>query len=229
MFSRYAIFATFPPGPLSDALAAWLGWDSAAGQVRAQPDLPVDIARLTERPRKYGAHGTIKAPFRLAPGADATALNAALRAHCANRGPVDLGRLKPARFHRFFALTPAADIPDLDRLAAETVAGLDAFRAPSTAAELDKRRRAPLTPRQEEHLGRWGYPHVMRDFSFHVTLTGPVPEPQIAQVETALAAHLGPYLKSPLRLDALTLLGEHAETGFFHVIDRIPLGPREAG
>ena len=70
---RFAIYYAPRGGAFADAAAAWLGWDLTRGRAVAQPDLPglVDLpglADLTAEPRKYGFHGTIKPPFRLAGG-----------------------------------------------------------------------------------------------------------------------------------------------------------------
>ena len=68
-FDRYAIYFT-PQGSLAEAGAAWLGWDLARGRTVAHPDVAgLDVAALTETPRKYGLHATIKPPFVLAEGA----------------------------------------------------------------------------------------------------------------------------------------------------------------
>ncbi|HBR36147.1 MAG TPA: phosphonate metabolism protein, partial [Sulfitobacter pontiacus] len=64
MFKRYAIYYTPPPGDFARRGAVWLGWDVQAGEAVAHPDIEgLDIAKLTQRPRKYGLHGTVKAPF----------------------------------------------------------------------------------------------------------------------------------------------------------------------
>ncbi|WP_408636195.1 DUF1045 domain-containing protein [Primorskyibacter aestuariivivens] len=222
--SRYAIYATFPPGPFGDALSAWLGWDSLTGQDKPHPDLPLPVAEITKRPRKYGAHGTIKAPFRLASGRTDTELRAALRAFCLGQPPVSLPGLEIARLGRFLALVPAAPCPALDALAAATVAGLDEFRAPPDEADLARRRNARLTPRQDANLTRWGYPHVMEDFRFHITLTGPLKPDIVPDVQAALTDYLRQFLEQPMRIDALSLMGEDARTGHFHVLEREPLG-----
>ena len=41
-------------------------------------------------------------------------------------------------------------------------------------AELARRRAGGLTPRQDELLQRWGYPFVLEEFRFHMSLTGPL-------------------------------------------------------
>ena len=70
VYSRYGIYAV-PKGALFATGSAWLGWDSAAGRPVPHPDLaglPAPAETLTATPRKYGIHGTIKPPFRLAEG-----------------------------------------------------------------------------------------------------------------------------------------------------------------
>ncbi len=224
-YHRYAIYVTPRPGQLAGFGAAWLGWDATAGVPcphPALPGLPRPVAEITAAPRRYGFHGTIKPPFRLAEGRDAGALAEALAAFCAVTGPALLPGLDLARLGRFLALVPAGGTSGLDALAAAVVAGFDAFRAAPDPAELDRRRTQRLTTRQEALLQRWGYPHVMEEFRFHMTLTGPLPPAELAAVEAALGPILAPLLPAPFPIDALTLLGEDGE-GRFHQITRVPL------
>lgn len=223
MFTRFAIYYTPEPGtPLSDFGAQWLGWDSAKGVACAHPQADVDVAQITETPRKYGFHGTMKPPFRLAEGHTAQALCDALEALCADAAPVALEALTLARLGRFLALVPAGDAARLAALAGRTVQELDPFRAPPGGAELAKRRARPLTPAQEAHLQQWGYPYVLDQFRFHMTLTGPLDTSQADQAEAALAAPLAALDLAPYVIDALTLLGED-DTGKFHQIHRYAL------
>jgi putative phosphonate metabolism protein len=224
-YHRYAIYVTPRPGPLAGFGAAWLGWDAASGAPcphPALPGLPRPVAEITAAPRRYGFHGTLKPPFRLAAGCEAGALAAALAAFCAGTGAVSLAGLDLARIGRVLALCPVGGTDALDALAAAVVARFDPFRAPPDAAELDRRRAQRLTTRQEAMLQRWGYPHVMEEFRFHMTLTGPLPPAELAAVEAALAPVLAPLLPAPFPIDALTLLGEDRE-GRFHQIARLPL------
>ena len=92
VFTRFAVYYAPEPGPLADFGAAWLGWDATAGSARAHPDiagLPRPVAEITQTPRKYGFHGTVKPPFRLAPGSTPEALAA------------DLGMSVSSFHHRF--------------------------------------------------------------------------------------------------------------------------------
>lgn len=224
MFKRYAIYYTPKTGaPLADFGAAWLGWDSANGSACAHPDVAgLDIETVTETPRKYGFHGTIKPPFRLADGQTVDELNDALAALCRTAEPVMLESLELARLGRFLALVPTGDASLLGALAARAVQELDMFRAPPTEAELAKRRAAQLTAEQDAHLLRWGYPYVLDQFRFHLTLSGKLDQSTIAQSEAALRPALERLALSPYRVDGLTLLGED-QNGMFHQIHRYAL------
>lgn len=221
MFQRYAVYYT-PVGALAEVGAAWLGWDSASGMTVPHPCFPdIDLVAATETPRKYGLHGTIKPPFFLADGMEATALSQELEALCGNLAAVTTGPLELRRLGGFFALTPTGNQSALARLAACVVTKLDHFRAPPSPEEVEKRRKAQLTPQQEKNLSDWGYPYVMEEFRFHITLTGRI-KGNDAPIMSALQAQMSPVLGTPFELDTLTLLGQ-ADTGMFHVISRIPL------
>ena len=228
-YSRYAVYFTLPQGALSAFGAAWLGWDAVQGKALAAPDvsgLPKPAHEITATPRKYGLHGTIKPPFRLvegmAEGTDAAGLKAALEDFCAGQAPVVLEGLHLSRLGHFLALTPEGDQSALAALAGAAVKALDAFRAPPAEAELARRRKSGLTERQEAYLLQWGYPYVMEEFRFHITLSGRLSPQEAQAVETALAPHLAPLLPRPFTVDALTLCGE-SEDGRFHELHRIAL------
>lgn len=223
-YSRFCIYAV-PTDALYDRGAEWLGWDSAAGVARTPPDLPglpAPADALTERPRRYGFHGTIKPPFRLAEGCDADGLRAAMDAFCAGRAPVVLPGLEVARLGSFVALRPEGEIGALAEIAAAAVRALDPFRAPLTESERARRQGADLTERQEELLAAWGYPYVMEEFRFHLTLTGPLDAAGAETTQQVLAGHFADVLPRPFVLRDLALLGEDAD-GRFHLLHRAAL------
>ena len=217
-FDRYAVY-WLPKGPLSDWGQALLGRDVTTGKVLSRPDvtgLPADIMTLTAEPARYGLHATIKPPFRLAQGAEPAALNAALAKVCAGQADIELDALELRSLDGFLALVPQGDTAALDAMAGAVVAELDSFRAPASDAELARRRAGGLTARQDAHLIRWGYPYVMEDFRFHVTLTGRLPPDQITPTVAALVPHLAPRLPVPVRLGGLALMGQAAD-GFHRI------------
>jgi len=220
-FRRYAVYFAPAPGPLERFGASWLGWDIATGRAVPQPvltGLPAPLAQITETPRKYGFHATIKPPFRLATGCREDGLNAALERLCVQITPQTLDGLELVPLGRFLALVARGDTAPLRAMAAMTVETLDSFRAPPTQAELE-RRAVGLNPRQNALLRRWGYPYVMEEFRFHMTLTGKLPKAQIKPVQDVAARALESLLPVPFVIDGLCLVGE-ADDGRFHLIHR---------
>lgn len=220
---RYAIYYAPEAGPFADAAAAWLGWDVQAGQAVAQPqlDLPQPLADITAEPRKYGFHGTIKPPFRLAEGVTPDLLQTACASLAASLRPVTLPGLQMVNLEGFLALVPQGDTAALQALAAEVVRVLDPYRAPLTAAEIARRRPDRLTPRQRDLLAVYGYPYVMEEFRFHLTLSGPLGDDE-AIVTEAAARHFAGVVPQPFRLADLCLFGEDA-MGRFHLLHRYAL------
>ena len=220
MFERYAIYYT-PQGALAEVGAAWMGWDVARGVAVDHAMVgDLDLAKLTRTPRKYGLHGTIKPPFVLRGGTDATALEAALSALSQTLSPVMLAGLEVTCLGRIVTLTPCGDQTGLAQLATEVVTRLDNFRELPSEQELAKRRKKSLSPEQDQHLRDWGYPYVLDQFRFHMTLTGWNEQPEV--VRDLAAAHFAPYLSDPVRIDSLTLVGQN-ENGMFVEIARYPL------
>ena len=224
MFTRYAIYYTPEPGTaLADFGASWLGWDSARGATRAQPAIDgLDVGQITAKPRKYGFHGTIKPPFRLAEGATAQGLSDAIAQLCETSAPVALQGLRLSRLGRFLALVPEGDSPELSALAARAVRELDVYRAPSGAQDIAKRRAGRLNAAQDANLLTWGYPYVLDQFRFHMTLTSPMDVDAATQTEAALSHALQDLDLAPYHMTGLTLMGED-EAGKFHQIHRYAL------
>lgn len=224
-FRRYAIYWAPAPGPLAEFGAQWLGWDAARGRdlpPLALPGLPRPADSLTEEPRKYGFHGTLKPPFRLVDGATPEGLMGATAALAARLAPVTTGGLALRRIGRFMALVPTGDTGALECLAATVVKDLDPYRAPLTTEDLIRRQAAKLTPEQRDLLDRWGYPYVMGEFRFHLTLTGRVEEDEARAVEAALAGAVVPLCPDPFVVDEICLFGE-AGDGRFHILHRYAL------
>ena len=226
VYSRYAVYYVPPKGSaLAHFGATWLGWDLDPGTPLPHPDLPglaVPIAEVTATPRRYGFHGTLKPPFRLADNDGGVALRSAVAALAA-RSPAILGPpLALSPIGRFLALMPSAPFPELDRLAAACVTELDAFRAPPSEAELSRRRAAGLSAAQEAYLARWGYPYVLGEFRFHLTLTGPLDAPTAAEVASVLAPLAAPHCAEPFTVGEICLCGELSD-GHFQIVERYSL------
>ena len=219
-FVRFAIYYLPPEGALADFGAAWLGWDVSAARTAVSPHVH-GLDDVTMTPRRYGFHGTLKPPFRLADGMGVEGLRAAVSEMARDCPPAQCDGLELSRLGRFLALTPVGDASEIARVAATCVSALDTFRAPPGEAELERRRKARLSERQEALLQRWGYPYVMEEFRFHMTLTGRLPQDRIDHWMELATAHLPP-LPAPFVMDEVALVGERQD-GRFELIQRYTL------
>lgn len=226
-FQRYAVYYAPKPGAFRDRAAAWLGWEPEAGTEVPHPDLGLPVAELTRDPRRYGFHGTLKPPFRLAQGRSFAALDRAMDALSERLAPVEMEGLAFQRLAGFLALMPQGDSKGLQALAADIVRALDPFRAPLSAADLAKRPPEGLSPRQRALQVLYGYPYVLEEFRFHLTLTDKLPPDRLEAVETALRSYFDGALPERFRISDICLFGE-AEEGRFRLIRRYQLtGVRE--
>lgn len=219
---RFAVYYAPRPGAFAALANDWLGWDPATGQLRPQPVVPgiADPAAITVDPRRYGFHGTIRAPFRLDAGLTPEEAAATVADLARRRAPVICEGLALDNLHGFLALTPTGCEAALLELGAAVVEATNPLRAALTPAEIARRRPETLSSRQRALLETWGYPFVMEEFRFHLTLTDRLSEP--APVMAALAAHFAPVLPRPFVIEDLCLFGEDA-AGRFHLLHRYAL------
>ena len=219
-YSRFAIYSIPPAGALADFGAAWLGWDVQLGREVDQLVLP-GLHDITMTPRKYGFHGTLKPPFCLADGCDFDGLADAASKLAGKLAPAGCDGLALTTLGGFLALTPRGDMTGLRGVAEACVQKLDGFRAPATEAELARRRKAGLSPRQDALLLAWGYPYVMEEFRFHMTLSGRLAKDDLASWVETTRRHL-PELPAPFIVDQIALCGERND-GRFELIHRYAL------
>jgi putative phosphonate metabolism protein len=226
---RWAIYlAPKMNGALARFGADWLGWDAQAGLRREgleAPGLPAPRSEITAAPRRYGFHGTLKAPFALASGREPALLDAEISALARDFQPFELP-LALTAIGDFLALAPAAPTPELDRLAAACVTRLDGFRAPASPEEIARRAPERLNPAQRAHLETWGYPYVLDEFRFHMTLTGPLDPADRDATARVLEPLLAGPLARPCPVEGISLFGEHVD-GMFHLLKRFPFAGAE--
>jgi putative phosphonate metabolism protein len=217
-----AYYAPLPDDQLSALAATWLGHDPQSGSPVPHPDIP-NIAEVTAEPRLYGFHATLKPPMRLAEGCQwLDVLEAAIR--LADRtAPFDLPRLAVSDVFGFLALRETVPCPPLQALADACVEHLDAFRAPTSDAELARRRRAKLTPRQDTMLVRWGYPYVFDTWFFHMTLTRRLNTEEKRFYQPAADAHLARAIDTPRRVTDICLFVQPAPGEPFVIEQRLML------
>jgi putative phosphonate metabolism protein len=226
---RYAIyFAPAPETPLHALGSAWLGRDSIRDEALEQPPIqglaPERLSTLTVNPRRYGFHATLKPPFHLKPGTDIDALLEATRGLARAHAPIDT-ELAPRHLSGFLALMQARSRTETRALAAAAVSELDRFRALPSEAELERRREAGLSAAQETLLQRWGYPYVMNEFRFHMTLSHRMPDDaESVMLREAAMAHFAPVIASHQAIDRLAVFREEAPGTPFTQVEQFALG-----
>lgn len=217
---------------LRELAESWLGRSVAGTPVaEASPRgwSRAAVDEITVDARRYGFHATLKAPFRLAEGRTLDELEAAVAAFAAQRPIVHVPQLALTRLGRFFALMPGAPAESLYALAAEIVKTFDGFRAAPSAADLARRNPEGMTPRQRELFEAWGYPYVLDEFRFHLTLTDRIPPERQPEVEAVLTEWFEPWFSAvpdhTLPIDALALFTETEPGAPFELHSVHPLRP----
>ncbi|CUT12355.1 Protein RcsF [Bradyrhizobium sp.] len=223
-FPRYAIyFAAGSDSALSRFGAELLGYDAYTGN---ELPFPADTSRLapdwrdiTADPRKYGFHGTLKAPMALAPGKTEAELLAACATFAGEARKIPVIRPIVDAISGFIAIIPAEPVGVLQELAADCVRAFDGFRTALTADDRARRRPEKLSERQRDYLDRWGYPYVMEEFRFHMTLTGRLDAERRGPILEMLRARFAALGLETLVVDRIALFKQDDAGARFRIMD----------
>ncbi len=219
---RYAIY--FSPAkdhPLTEAASRWLGRDAFSGTLHDDHSAFADV---TAEPRRYGFHATLKAPFELSEKYSEADLLSAFDDFAANQSAFDIPRVVVDALGPFFALVPDRTYQPLQDFAAEIVDHFDRFRAPLSESDIARRRPQSLTESQRQNLSLWGYPYVMDDFRFHMTLTGRVDDSEATGLRDILTSEFSEFTDRPLSVSGIALFAEETRGAPFAVHRWLPLG-----
>jgi len=226
---RYAIYYA----PSSDSAlhrfgSTMLGYDAADGADLPFPDgVAPDWHELTEDPRKYGFHATLKAPMALADGTDEAGLIDACAAFAGCARPIPVIEPVVDAISGFIAVIPARRSDELQQLAADCVTEFDRFRPPLTPEDRARRKPDRLTERQREYLDRWGYPYVMEEFRFHMTLTGRLGDERRGAVVAWLCERFAALELKTIAIDRIALFKQDHAASRFRIIASWPLQSRQ--
>jgi hypothetical protein len=213
---RVAVYyAPAADDPLWAACTSWLGRDPETGATRDQPPI-AGILGATSSPRRYGAHATLKPPMRLRGGYEDFIADVERLAGGLHEFP--LPRLDVVYLKNFLALCPPSPSAALDAVAKRCVMDLDHHRLPEDAAS-QARRAIGRSVSELENLARWGYPLVLDDWKFHITLSN-AGAPDLL---TAAQAYFAPALAEPRMFTSLAIFCEAAPGADFRLARRIKL------
>jgi putative phosphonate metabolism protein len=209
-FPRYAIYHAAARGGALDRFGAHLlGYDAWTAP---------DWRELTQDPRKYGFHATLKAPMALAPGTTEAELIAACASFAETARPVPVITPVVDSIGGFIAVVPAEPSIELERFAADCVNAFDSFRVPLAPEDRARRDPSKLTLRQREYLDRWGYPYVMEEFRFHMTLTGRLGRERHGPVLAMLRERFAAIGLTRLAIDGIALFRQDSASSRFRII-----------
>lgn len=226
-FPRYAIYYLPAAGSaLAQFGATMLGYDVVTGEdvpFAAHTAAIADWRDITADPRGYGFHATLKAPFGLIGGRSESDLLWA----CATfaETPRAIPQIGPVirPIGGFIALVPETPSESLQQLAADCVRDFDEFRAPLSAEDRVRRKPERLTPEQVGYLDRWGYPYVMDEFRFHMTLTGSLDPARHAELLAMLRARFAATGIDRVAIDRIAVLRQDGRGARFRSIAHFEL------
>lgn len=225
---RYALYFAPQGGDLYELGRRWLARDVRLGEDLPPPEWPGldhrEYHEVVAAPHRYGFHGTFKPPFHLIEHATETELLLAVDRFAVPRPAFEVPPLELRVMNDFIALMPDGPYPELDALARACVEEFDRFRAPMTEAERARRLDTNLTPRQEELVAEYGYPYVLDQFKFHLTLTGSLGEADRAKWLELLGEFWAPVLGRPVAVDGVAVFRAPGLNMSFSQIGFFPFG-----
>ena len=226
---RFAIYFTPPEdSPLSRLATAWLGRDAfkISGPPAPEPSrngFSREIWRAaTSDPRLYGFHATLKPPFSLTAAFREPELLERVQVFAKAQKAFAAPALKVSSLSSFLALTLSEPSPALEALAEACVREFDEFRAPPLEEEVARRRHSKLSPKHLEYLRKWGYPYVMEEWRFHMTLTSSLEPGTFEDLGAHLKDLFSSHCRDPLLVDSLCVFEQSDAGAPFHVVERFP-------
>jgi hypothetical protein len=105
------------------------------------------------------------------------------------------------------------------------VRAFEGYRMALTEEQAAHYRNNKLTVHQDSMLEHWGYPYVMEEFRFHISLTERIDDiaerRAVMQVVTEMAR---PVVGRPIMVRDIALFGQAERDDPMTIIERIPFG-----
>jgi putative phosphonate metabolism protein len=227
---RYAIYYAPEDGSSLDTFGqTWLGRDVRSSNSLEQPRVEgissQKLKDIVSAAAHYGFHGTLKPPFYLKRPDLERHLFEDIALFALKQSPFYLPKLCLAQLGGFLALIPETPCPDVNRLADQCVRQFDSYRRTASVAELNRRRATGLTASQEHYLRKWGYPYVMNEFRFHLTLSGTISNPILAEhIKKGLENHLSRVELDSIRVESICIFIQNQVDKPFLLHSRYSLG-----
>lgn len=225
-YERYAVY--YVPHHESDLAVfgkSWFGYDLSEGETdRNLHGLDLELVRrVTAKPARYGMHATLKAPFYLAEGYSLEQLLDKADRFSKKRKKFTLGKLKIGWHGNTMVLIENQKNHQINQFASQCVLKFEDFRAPLTMKERTRRLEQNLNLHQRLMLEELGYPYVLSEFQFHVTLTDNMTEAEKEKIVPALEMTLDGILEKPCEIDGIAIVGDPGNNQPFQMIEYFEL------
>ncbi len=185
-YSRYAIYYAPPKeSSLEEFGRYWFGWDPLNAKLinnkhrinylnRFGIKNLINIDKNVLIPKKYGFHGTLIPPFKLNKNYSTNALFKKTEEIAKKFKKFKFYKFKLKKINNFYAFVQNKKNNNINKLSNRLVRELFKFRSPLSKKEIDRRNPSKLSKLQLNILYKWGYPYIMSEFNFHMTLASEV-------------------------------------------------------
>lgn len=228
--TRYAVYYVPPrDSALSDFGKQWLGLDIESGDKLKVASIDgvsnERLETLIAPPRLYGFHATLKPPFSLSAHTSLAGLLTATKLFAKGIKAFEIPPLELAFIGKFLALSPESSSVQLESMAGACVRALEGFRARRTEKELAQYRQSKLTVHQEQMLDNWGYPYILEEFRFHMTLTDRIDDAQERNALMKAAANRSKdIVGKPVQVSEIAVCTQPTSSAPTRIVQRIPFG-----
>ncbi len=185
-YSRYAIYYAPPKeSSLEEFGRYWFGWDPLNAKLinnnhrinylnRFGIKNLINIDKNVLIAKKYGFHGTLIPPFKLNKNYSTNTLFKKTEEIAKKFKKFKFYKFKLKKINNFYAFVQNKKNNNINKLSNRLVRELFKFRSPLTKKEIDRRNPSKLSKLQLNILYKWGYPYLMSEFNFHMTLASEV-------------------------------------------------------
>jgi len=185
-YSRYAIYYAPPKeSSLEEFGRYWFGWDPLNAKLinnkrrinylnRFGIKNLINIDKNVLIAKKYGFHGTLIPPFKLNKNYSTNTLFKKTEEIAKKLKKFKFYKFKLKKINNFYAFVQNKKNNNINKLSNRLVRELFKFRSPLTKKEIDRKNPSKLSKLQLNILYKWGYPYLMSEFNFHMTLASEV-------------------------------------------------------
>ncbi len=185
-YSRYAIYYAPPKESILEEFGRyWFGWDPLNAKLinnkhrinylnRFGIKNLINIDKNVLIAKKYGFHGTLIPPFKLNKNYSTNTLFKKTEEIAKKFKKFKFYKFKLKKMNNFYAFVQNKKNNNINKLSNRLVRELFKFRSPLTKKEIDRRNPSKLSKLQLNILYKWGYPYLMSEFNFHMTLASEV-------------------------------------------------------